>query len=75
VPDRSSAERHLAQAERHISETEGRITRQADIVRRLRALGDEPHAVRAMELLHVLQETLATMNYHRDLILRELAES
>jgi hypothetical protein len=61
----------LAVADRDVSEGQERIARQAEVVCELEAQGHD--TTDAQNLLLVMQQTLDTVNTHRQQIVRELA--
>ena len=69
--DLATEREHLAKAERDIAEGEERISRQAQLIERLREGG---HSLsEAQALLATLTQTLQTWRDHRDEILRTIA--
>lgn len=64
-------ERHLALANKHIEDRQARVDRQHELVEFLRARGDS--TTKAEDFLRLLQDTLASWQEQRDLIVAELA--
>jgi hypothetical protein len=63
---------HLAQADRHIAEAKNRIARQKEAIERLKQDGHETDL--AEKWLDILEDTLATFERHREIILKRLKE-
>jgi hypothetical protein len=64
-------ERHLAETDRHIAEAEARVTRQKRLIATQAAAGED--ATVSLELLEVLERSLALTRQHRRLVLEEIA--
>ena len=69
--DRATELVHFRKAENDIKEGRGRIERQNELIARLREQGHDLTAANSM--LQTLHETLAVMEQHREMILKELA--
>ena len=70
-PRKVDARSELSLADRHIAEMEGRLGRQMQIIS---ALAVESQDTAATEgLLRVIEQSLALMYAHREMILQELA--
>jgi hypothetical protein len=69
--DRAMEERHLALANKHIRDGQARVDQQLELVERIRARGDS--TTNAEAFLDLLQNTLASWQDQRDLIVAELA--
>ena len=69
----SQGKRHLAETDRHIAEAEVRITRQKRLIATQAAAGED--ATVSLELLEVLERSLALTRQHRRLVLEEIAVS
>jgi hypothetical protein len=59
----------LEQADRRIADAEARVTRQPEIIAQLTT--DGHHTADAKQLLGTMEDILAPMQKHRELILRE----
>jgi hypothetical protein len=71
MDDNLSLEReHLAQADRHIAEAKNHIAHQKEFIERLKQDGHETDLV----WLDILEDTLATFERHREIILKRLKE-
>lgn len=71
MPDIEMEEAHLAKAERDVADGARRVVRQAEVVGRLRAAGQDAAAAEA--LLRTFRGTLAAWTEHRDEIRRTIA--
>jgi hypothetical protein len=67
----SQGERHLAETDRHIAETEARVAHQRELIATQAAAGED--ATVSLELLKVLERSLALSRQHRRLVLEEIA--
>lgn len=72
MADRDREREHLAQADRHIAEAKKHIARQWEVIQQLTRDGHETDL--AEKMLHILQDTLAAFERHRQLILKQLNE-
>lgn len=68
--DRATEQEHLRKAEADIAEANDRIARQRALLAHLESDGHD--TVMAKDLLQTMCQTLAAMEQHRQLILREL---
>jgi hypothetical protein len=72
MDDRSTIERHLAQAEAHVAEGEGHIIQQRQIIAYLEREGDEQAAIIARDLLTTFEQTHGAYVADRDRLRAEL---
>ena len=70
-PRKVDARSELSLADRHIAEMEGRLGRQMQIISALAVKSQDTAATE--ELLRVIEQSLALMYAHREMILQELA--
>ena len=70
-PRKVDARSELSLADRHIAEMEGRLGRQMQIISALAVKSQDTSATE--ELLRVIEQSLALMYAHREMILQELA--
>jgi hypothetical protein len=70
--ERATELKHLKKAEADIAKGRERIERQIELIERMRQDGHDPGTANA--LLETMRQTLAVMEEHRLLIMKELSE-